>query len=232
MGNGGSSDELTSRIDAAIAEVYRTESDRSEQQRGERQMAMRALGAFGAAAVDRVLELYRGSGTGSQEHARLLNALGNSAGDAQDAARRAVARACPHRYVDRMEGRLDPSEISVVADVHDPRVTSLLIGGLSDPDDDVRRQAAIALIGRLDGRGNDDRQTRESAERAVLDLLDDDSLAVRAVAAYAVARRSRADAILAYQHILRPTEPETLAFADVQQRIAALRRGESVPPPV
>lgn len=221
-------EDLTRRIDAAIAEVYRTESS----SRAERQRAMRALGAFGGSAVDRVLELYRGSTTGPQEHARLLNGLGTSAVDAQAAARRAVARACPHRYVDRLRGQLEADEISVVAEVHDPRITALLISRLADPDQIVRCRAATALIGRIEGRGNDDRPTRELAEQAVLDRLVDEALPVRAVAAYAVARRSRADGILAYQQILRPTEPETLTFVDVQQRIAALRRGESVPPPI
>lgn len=224
-------DDLTRRIDAVIAEVYRTESHRTESHRTARQTAMRALGAFGASAVDRVLELYRSSTTGPREHAQLLNALGSGAGDAQAAARRAVARACPHRYVDRLDGRLEADEINVVAEVHDPRITSLLISRLDDPDSDVRRAAASALIGRIEGNGNDDRRTRELAERAVLNLLEDESLSVRAVAAYAVARRSRPDGIVAYRQILRPTEPETLAFADVQQRIAALRRGESIAPP-
>ncbi len=215
-------DDLTHRIDAAIADVYRT---------GSRQ-AMYVLGSFGAAAVDRVLELYRGSTTGPQEHARLLNGLGNDADEAQAAARRAVARACPRRYMDRLHGRLDPSEIRVVEWIQDPRVSKMLIGRLSDRDPHVRYRAATALIGRVEGHGNDDRRTRELAERAVLDLLDDDALPIRAVAAYAVARRSRADGIVAYQQILRPTEPETLTFTDVQLRIASLRRGEPVPPPV
>lgn len=221
--------DLTRRIDAAIAEVYRTES------RGyaESYSAMRALGAFGTAAVDRVLELYRGSTSGPHEHARLLNGLGAaSAVDAQTAARRAVARACPHRYVDHVAGRLEITDIDVVAEIHDPRVSSLLISLLAHPDGEVRSRAATALIGRIEGHGSDDRHTRVMAERAVLERLDDESLSVRAVAAYAVARRSRADGIVAYQQILRPTEPETLAFLDVQQRIAALRRGEAVPPPV
>ena len=222
MGDEWPAEDLTRRIDAAIAEVYRTGSPN----------AMYALGAFGAPAVDRVLELYRGSIAGPLEHARLLNALGNGAPDAQAAARRAVARACPHRYVDRLQERLEPGEIDVVAEVHDPRITSLLIARLSDPDLRVRYRAATALLGRIEGSGNDDRHTRELAERAVLGLLDDESLPVRAVAAYVVARRSRADGILAYQQILRATEPETLAFVDVQHRIAALRRGESMPPPV
>ena len=220
-------DHLNRRIDAAIAEVYRTESGT----RAESGTAMRALGAFGAPAVDRVLELYRGSTTGPLEHARLLNRLGSSAVDAQAAARRAVARACPHRYVDRLHGRLDVSDINVVADVHDPRVTALLITLLDDPSPYVRHRAATALLGRIEGAGADDRHIRESAERAVVARLHDESLPVRAVAAYAVARRSRTDGILAYQQILHPTEPETVAFADVQLRIAALRRGESVPPP-
>ena len=221
-------DDLTRRIDAAIAEVFRTES------RGyaEGRSAMRALGAFGAAAVDRVLELYRGSTSGPQEHARLLNGLGTSAIDAQAAARRAVARACPHRYVERLAGRLEPTDISVVAEIHDPRVSSLLISLLDHRDGEVRSRATTALIGRIEGHGNDDGHTREMAERAVLERLDDESLSVRAVAAYAVARRSRADGIAAYQQILWPTEPETLAFFDVQQRIAILRRGEELPPPV
>ena len=87
MGTDPYADDLTGRIDAAIAEVYRTES----LSRAESHGAMRALGAFGAPAVDRVLELYRGSTTGPHEHARLLNGLGTSAVDAQAAARRAVA---------------------------------------------------------------------------------------------------------------------------------------------
>lgn len=214
--------ELTRRIDAAIAEVYRTGST----------SALRALGAFGADAVDRVLELYRNSSAGPQEHARLLNGLGSDADEARAAARRAVARACPHRYVDHLRGRLDAGDISVVATVHDSRITDLLITRLADPDAGVRYRAATALIGRIEGEGNDDRLTRESAENAVLVRLEDDSLAVRAVAAYAVARRSRADGILAYQQILRPTEPESVLFTDVQLRIAALQRGEPVPPPV
>lgn len=213
-------DELTRRIDAAISDVYRT---------GSRQ-AMDRLGSYGVAAVDRVLELYRGSTTGPQEHARLLNALGNDADEMEAAARRAVARACPRRYMDRLHGRLEATEITVVEWIQDPRVTPMLLGRLSDPDSRVRYRAAAALIGRVEGHGNDDRRTREVAEQAVLDRLDDDALAVRAVAAYAVARRSRADGIVAYQQILRPTEPETLMFADVQLRIAALRRGEPVPP--
>lgn len=215
-------DALTRRIDAAIADVYRTGSRES----------MHALGSFGTAAVDRVLALYRGSSKAPHEHARLLNALGNDADEAQAAARRAVARGCPRRYMDRLNGRLDGSEITVVEWIQDLRVTPMLINRLSDPDSRVRYGAARALIGRVEGHGNDDRRTREMAERAVLDLIDDDTLAVRAVAAYAVARRSRADGIVAYQQILRPTEPETLTFTDVQLRIAALRRGESVPPPV
>ncbi len=215
-------DELTRQIDAAIAEVYRSGSRR----------AMYTLGSFGTAAVDRVLELYRGSTTGPREHARLLNGLGNEADDAQAAARRAVARACPHRYVDHLRGRLEAGDITVVADVHDPRITGLLITRLEDSDAAVRHRAALALLGRIEGKGNDDRHARELAEKAVLDRLNDDALAVRAVAAYVVARRNRADGIVAYQQILRPTEPETLLFVDVQQRIAALRRGEPVPPPV
>ena len=83
MGTDPYADDLTARIDAAIAEVYRTES----LSRAESHGAMRALGAFGAPAVDRVLELYRGSTTGPHEHARLLNGLGTSAVDAQAAAR-------------------------------------------------------------------------------------------------------------------------------------------------
>jgi len=221
-------DDLTARIDAAIAEVYRTES----LSRAESHGAMRALGAFGAPAVDRVLELYRGSTTGPHEHARLLNGLGTSAVDAQAAARRAVARACPHRYVDRLHGHLETNEIDVVAEIHDPRIVSLLITRLNDPDPYTRCRAATVLVGRVEGNGHDDRHTRELAERAVLDKLDDESLAVRAVAAYAVARQSGADGILAYQQILRPTESETLAFVDVQHRIVALRRGEGLPPPV
>lgn len=215
-------DELTRRIDAAISDVYRT---------GSRE-AMDTLGSFGAAAVDRVLALYRGSSSGPQEHARLLNVLGNDADEAQAAARRAVARACPRRYVDRLNGRLEPGEIRVIEWIQDRRVTPMLISRLGDPDPRVRYRAARALIGRVEGHGNDDRPTRELAERTVLGLMDDDALAVRAVAAYAVARRSRADGIVAYQQILRPIEPETLTFTDVQMRIAALRRGESVPPPV
>jgi len=214
-------DELTRRIDAAIADVYRDGSRR----------AMYTLGSYGTAAVDRVLELYRGSTTGPREHARLLNGLGNEAGDAQAAARRAVATACPHRYVDHLRGRLDAADITVVADVHDQRIAALLITQLDDPDAGVRYRAAVALLGRIEGKGNDSRRTRELAESAVLDRLEDDSLAVRTVAAYVAARRSRADGIVAYQQILRPTEPETLLFLDVQQRIAALRRGESIPPP-
>lgn len=228
MGTDSHAEDLTRRIDAAIAEVYRTEG----RSRAESRRAMCALGAFGAPAVDRVLELYRGSAAGPHEHARLLNGLGTSAVDAQAAARRAVARACPHRYVDRLHGHLDASEINVVAEVHDPRITELLIDRLDDPDPYVRHRVATALIGRIEGSGDDDRRTRESAEWAVVSRLDDENLAVRSVAAYAVARRSRADGILAYQQILRPTEPETLAFLDVQQRIAALRRGESLAPPV
>jgi len=220
--------DLTRRIDAAIAEVYRSEG----RSRAESRSAMQALGAFGAPAVDRVLELYRSSDAGPREHARLLNGLGAGAIDAQVAARRAVARACPHRYVDRLHGQLDVSEINVVGDVHDGRITPLLITRLSDSDPYIRQRAAIALVGRIEGRGDDDRRTRERAERAVIARLDDDNLAVRAVAAYAVSRRSRADGILAYQQILRPTEPETLAFVDVQLRIAALRRGDPVPPPL
>ncbi len=228
MGTDASADDLTRRIDAAIAEVYRTES---RGHAAEGRSAMRALGAFGAAAVDRVLELYRGSTSGPYEQARLLNGLGTNAVDAQAAARRAVARACPHRYVDRLAGRLEPTDVNVVAEIHDPRISSLLISLLAHPDAEVRCRAATALISRIEGHGNDDRHTRELAERAVLDGLDDESLSVRAVAAYAVARRSRADGIAAYQQILRPTEPETLSFLDVQQRIGALRRGEALPPP-
>ncbi|MDQ4039900.1 MAG: hypothetical protein M3313_16515 [Actinomycetota bacterium] len=220
--------DLTRRIDAAIAEVYRSEG----RSRAESRRAMHALGAFGAPAVDRVLELYRSSAVGPREHAWLLNGLGSNAIDAQVAARRAVARACPHRYVDRLHGGLDVSEINVVADVHDLRITPLLITRLGDADPHVRQRAAIALVGRIEGRGDDDRRTRDLAEQAVIARLEDDFLPVRAVAAYAVARRSRGDGILAYQQILRPTEPETLAFVDVQQRIAALRRGESLPPPL
>ncbi len=232
MGNDPYRDDLTRRIDAAIAEVYRTESNAgTERNRTDRQSAINALGAFGAPAVDRVLELYRGSTDGPIEHARLLNGLGSGAADAQAAARRAVARACPHRYVDRLQGRLEAGEIGVIAEVHDPRVTALLISRLAAADPFVRRRAAIALIARIDGKGNDDRHIRGLAEQALLELLDDENLAVRAVAAYAVARRSAADGILAYQQILRPTEPEDLTFLDVAQRIAALRRGESVPPP-
>jgi len=228
--HGGDADaeRLNRRIDAAIAEVYRAERGT----RAESRTALRALGAFGAPAVDRVLELYRGSTTGPHEHARLLNGLGTSAVDAQAAARRAVARACPHRYVDQLHGRLDVSDINVVADVHDPRITALLIHLLDNPSPYVRQRAATALIRRVEGAGDDDRRVRESAERAVVARLVDESLPVRAVAAYAVARRSRTDGILAYQQILHPTEPETVAFADVQLRIAALRRGESVPPPL
>lgn len=220
--------DLTGRIDSAIAEVYRSE----RLGRAASNRAMRALGAFGAPAVDRVLELYRSSTTGPHEHARLLNGLGTSAVDAQAAARRAVARACPHRYVDRLHGRLEFTEINVIAEVHDPRIIGLLITRLDDPDPYVRQTVATALLARIEGKGDDDRHTRGVAEAAVLDRLDDEALAVRAVAAYAVARRSRADGIVAYQQILRATEPETLLFADVQLRIAALRRGESVPPPV
>lgn len=193
---------------------------------------MYSLGAFGTAAVDRVLELYRGSSAGPREHARLLNGLGNEAGDAQAAARRAVARACPHRYVDHLLGKLEAADITVVADVHDPRIVNLLITQLDAPEARVRYRGAIALLGRIEGKGNDDRHAREMAEKAVLDRIEDDSLAVRTVAAYVVARRNRADGIVAYQQILRPTEPETLLFVDVQQRILALRRGESVPPPI
>lgn len=225
-------DHLRRRIDEAIAEVYRTDSHRTEKDRNDSRRAIQALGAFGGPAVDRVLELYRGSTTGPREHARLLNALGNGAADAQAAARRAVARACPRRYVDHLGGHLGADEITIVADVHDPRITLMLITRLTDRDTTVRYRTAIALIGRIEGQGNDDRHTRAMAERAVLDRLDDESLPVRAVAAYAVTRRSRADGITAYQQILRPTEPETLTFADVQLRIAALRRGESLPPPV
>ncbi len=232
MDNDPYPDDLTRRIDAAIAEVYRTESNAGTgSSRTDRQSAMNALGAFGAPAVDRVLELYRGSTDGPMEHARLLNLLGRGAADAQAAARRAVARACPHRYIDRLHGRLEAGEIGVIGEVHDPRITSMLISRLGAADPFVRRRAAIALIGRIDGKGNDDRHTRGLAEQALLELLEDENLAVRAIAAYAVARRSAADGILAYQQILRPTEPETLTFLDVQQRIAALRRGESVPPP-
>jgi len=93
-------DDLTRRIDAAIAEVYRSES-------GSRVESRSAVRAFGAPAVDRVLELYRSSTAGPREHARLLNGLGAGAVDAQAATRRAVARACPHRYVDRLHGNLD-----------------------------------------------------------------------------------------------------------------------------
>jgi len=228
MSTDSPADDLTRRIDAAIAEVYRTESGGYAEGRS----AMRALGAFGAPAVDRVLELYRSSSAGPHEHARLLNGLGASAVDAQAAARRAVARACPHRYVDHLAGRLEPSDIEDVADIHDPRISALLISLLIHPNPTVRCRAATALIGRIGGHGNDDRQTRALAERAVLDRLDDESLPVRAVAAYAVARRSRADGISAYRQILRPTEPETLHILDVHQRIAALRRGETLPPPV
>ena len=141
MGTDPYADDLTGRIDAAIAEVYRTES----LSRAESHGAMRALGAFGAPAVDRVLELYRGSTTGPHEHARLLNGLGTSAVDAQAAARRAVARACPHRYVERLAGRLEPTDISVVAEIHDPRVSSLLISLLDHRDGEVRSRATTAL---------------------------------------------------------------------------------------
>lgn len=223
-----SADDLTRRIDAAITEVYRSES----RSRGETNRAMRALGAFGAPAVDRVLALYRSSTAGPREHARLLNGLGTNAVDAQAAARRAVARACPHRYVDQLHGKLDVGDINVIAQVHDARITGLLITRLDDPDPSVRRRVAIALVARIEGSGYDDRNTRAAAEAAVVARLDDDFLPVRAVAAYVVARRSRADGIVAYQQILRPTEPESLTFLDVQQRIAALRRGESVPPPL
>ena len=215
-------DELTRQIDDAIAEVYRTGSRRS----------MRFLGSFGTAAVDRVLALYRGSSAGPREHARLLNGLGNEADEAQASARRAVARACPHLYVDRLEGRLDANDITVVADIQDSRVPRMLMTRLQDSDVRVRYRAAVALLGRIEGKGYDDRHTRELAEQALLDRLEDDSLAVRSVAAYAVARRDAADGIVAYQQILRPTEPESLLFLDVQQRIAALRRGESLLPPV
>ena len=221
-------DDLTGRIDAAITEVYRSERG----SRAESDRAMRALGAFGAPAVDRVLALYRSSTAGPGEHARLLNGLGTSAVSAQAAARRAVARACPHRYVDQLHGTLDLSEINVVAEVHDARITGLLITRLDDPDPIVRQRVATALVARIEGSGFDDRNTRATAERAVVARLEDDCLPVRAVAAYVVARRSRADGIVAYQQILRPTEPETLTFLDVAQRIAALRRGESVPPPL
>lgn len=224
-------DDLTGQIDAAIAEVFRTETHATRQDRNASRNAMQALGAFGLPAVDRVLELYRGSTARPREHARLLNALGSGASDAQAAARRAVARACPRRYVDHLGAHLTAGEINIVADVHDVRITPMLIARLTDADSAVRHAAATALIGRVAGAGNDDRATRTSAERAVLELMDDDALPVRAVAAYAVARRSRADGIAAYRQILRPTEPATLAFADVAQRIAALVRGESVPPP-
>lgn len=227
-----SSADLTRRIDAAIAEVYRTDRQGNEQERAESRRAIQALGAFGAPAVERVLQLYRDSDAGPREHARLLNALGTAASNAQATARRAVARACPQRYVDHLGGTLDPAEIGIVADVHDPRVTPLLITLLRHFDASVRRTAALALLGRIEGKGSDDRRTRTLAEQAVLDLLEDESLAVRAIAAYAVARRSQVDGITAYQQILRPTEPETLTFADVQQRIAALRHGESLPPPL
>lgn len=201
----------TSSVDAAIGRYLRQLDSESA----------RSLAATGEAGVRRLLSVWFGDA-----HEPIGNPIpdvsGREAADRWSAALSVVAVAAPSAFIDGITGKdLSLPLLAILAEVDDPRATTILCEHVQDEEWLSRYNAVAAL------RRRNDPASRPCIERALGDL----NLVVRAEAIKAISRWDPNRAVSLYERLLAAEGLTPLLRTQARAAISDLRAGLPVREP-
>jgi HEAT repeat protein len=201
----------TSSVDTAIGRYLR-------QQDGE---SARSLAATGEAGVRRLLSLWFGD-THEPFGNPVPDVSGREAADRWSSALSIVAAAAPSAFIDGIAGKdLSLPVLAILADVDDPRATTILCEHITD-ENWLSRYNAVSSLGR-----RNDTASRPCIERA----LSDPNLVVRTQAIKAISRWDPHRALSLYEQLLDTEGLTPLVRSEARAAISDLRAGLPVREP-